>query len=54
MHPDDLKKMWICYRCKSDFIFYSDVDIHKSDTGHSTLEKYDLSSGQFIDNIGSC
>ncbi len=49
MHPDDLKMMWICYECKSDFIFYSDVDNHKSDTGHSMLEKYDLFSSHVID-----
>ena len=51
MHCDDLKKMWICYECRSDFIFYSDVDIHKNDTGHSKVEKYDLFSRQFIDDI---
>src|SRR6187200_1725200 len=46
MHRDDLKKMWICYECKSDFIFYSDVHFHKSDTGHSMLKKYNLFPSQ--------
>jgi hypothetical protein len=54
MHRDDLKKMWICYECKSDFIFYSDVHFHKSDTGHSMLKKYNLFPSQFVDSIGTC
>lgn len=39
MHQDDLKAMWIYHTCKVIFIFHSDVDDHKHQTGHDLIEK---------------
>ena len=39
MHQDDLKAIWICHECKMRFIFHSNVDDHKSSTGHKVIEK---------------
>jgi hypothetical protein len=48
MHPDDLNFLWTCHECKSSFIFQSDVDDHKENTGHSELSKFDLLSGKLL------
>ncbi len=50
MHDEDLKMIWVCDNCKFDFIFHSDVEMHKHETGHLTMEKFDLSSTQVIEN----
>jgi hypothetical protein len=39
MHPDDLKAIWICYECKTVFIFHSDIEDHKDLSGHKMIEK---------------
>jgi hypothetical protein len=39
MHPDDLKAVWICYECRTVFIFHSDIDDHKDLTSHKMIEK---------------
>ncbi len=48
MHPDDLNRIWICHECKCSFVFRSDVDDHKSKSGHLEIEKYDLTSGKLL------
>ena len=39
MHPDDLKAIWICHECRMVFVFHSDIDDHKNLTGHTIIEK---------------
>ena len=53
MHPDDLKMIWICAKCRASFLFRSDVEEHKIKLGHSTIYKYDLLSGKLLDGIGA-
>jgi hypothetical protein len=48
MHPEDLNTIWICHECRSSFVFYSDVEDHKTKMSHSTIEKYDLVSGKLL------
>lgn len=49
MNYHDLKSLWICDICKSDFIFKSDVESHIAETGHNIINKYDLVSSMMID-----
>jgi hypothetical protein len=44
MHPDDLKAVWICHECHKIFVFHSDIDDHKSLSGHAMIEKVTLIS----------
>jgi hypothetical protein len=37
MHPDDLKTMWVCCECRSNFLFHSDVEDHKKEFNHSRV-----------------
>ncbi len=53
MHHDDLKMMWVCNKCRSRFVFHSDVDEHRKKTEHLTIEKYDLKSGKLVDSLGA-
>jgi hypothetical protein len=53
MHPEDLKIIWICVDCLAKFVFHSDVDDHKLHTGHFSIRKYDLLSGEMIMGIDS-
>jgi hypothetical protein len=39
MHPDDLKAIWICHECRMKFLFHSDVEDHRSLSGHKIVEK---------------
>ena len=45
MHPDDLKKVWLCCECGRGFAFNSDVEDHKQQFGHSKMMLYDLQTG---------
>jgi len=48
MHPEDLKILRICVDCRQRFIFHSDWEDHQHQTGHSSMKKYDLLSGEMI------
>jgi hypothetical protein len=37
MHPDDLKKVWLCCECGRSFAFNSDVEDHKRQFRHSKM-----------------
>jgi len=39
MHPDDLNYIWICEECKTRFSFTSDIEEHKTNTGHRSITK---------------
>ncbi len=51
MNDKDLNIVWVCNQCNQNFLFYSDVQDHKSSTGHSKIFKFDLLSGRMIDKI---
>ena len=42
MHPDDLKTMWVCCECRSNFLFHSDVEDHKKEFNHSRVMLCDI------------
>jgi|GEM_PF-234211 hypothetical protein len=48
MHPEDLKILRICVDCLQRFIFHSDWVDHQLQTGHYSMKKYDLLSGEMI------
>ena len=48
MHPEDLKILCICVECRQRFIFHSDWEDHQVETGHYSIKKYDLISGEMI------
>jgi hypothetical protein len=48
MHPEDLKILRICVECRQRFIFHSDWEDHQVETGHYSIKKYDLISGEMI------
>ena len=48
MHPEDLHMLWVCYQCKSRFVFHSDADDHKLESGHLLIRKYDILSGKVL------
>jgi len=50
MNYDDLKSIWICDVCKFDFLFKSDVESHIAETGHKSVNKYDMISSVLIEN----
>ena len=39
LHQDDLKAIWMCHKCRTVFLFHSDVDDHKDLSGHKMIEK---------------
>jgi hypothetical protein len=42
MHPEDLKKIWQCGECGRNFVFYSDVELHKAQFNHSKMISLDF------------
>lgn len=42
MHPEDLKTIWQCGECGQNFVFYSDVEFHKSEFNHSKMISLDF------------
>jgi hypothetical protein len=48
MHPDDLNSIWYCEDCHDSFFFNSDVDDHKTKTGHSKIRKINSIQGRMI------
>jgi len=48
MHPEDLKILRICVDCRQRFMFHSDWEDHQLHTGHYSMKKYDLLSGEMI------
>lgn len=53
MHPEDLKTIWICVECLQRFIFHSDWEDHQLQTGHYSIKKYDLISGEMVIGLNS-
>jgi hypothetical protein len=51
MNDGDLNIIWVCTQCNQNFLFCSDMQDHKSYTGHSRIYKFDLLSGKMIDRI---
>ena len=51
MHKDDLKAMWNCKVCGISFLFFSDMQDHMEKSGHLIIQKYDLSSGKFLESM---
>ena len=51
MNDGDLNIIWVCTQCNQNFLFYSDMQDHRSSTGHSKIYKFDLLSGRLIDRI---
>ena len=51
MNDRDLNIIWVCTQCKQSFLFNSDMQDHKTCTGHSRIHKFDLLSGRMIDSI---
>jgi hypothetical protein len=43
---DDLNNVWVCTNCKASFMFSSDVDDHKEQTGHTEITQINLENGQ--------
>ena len=43
MHPEDLKTVWLCYECRRNFLFHSDVEDHKREFNHSKVMLCDIS-----------
>lgn len=41
MPSDELRHVWICYKCHECFIFEDDKDEHVRTTGHKELGQYD-------------
>lgn len=37
MHPEDLKTVWLCWECRRNFLFHSDVEDHKREFNHSKV-----------------
>jgi hypothetical protein len=37
MHPEDLKTVWLCWECRRNFLFHSDVEDHKREFKHSKV-----------------
>ena len=37
MHPEDLKTVWLCWECRRNFLFHSDVEDHKRESNHSKV-----------------
>jgi hypothetical protein len=37
MHPEDLKTIWLCWECRRNFLFHSDVEDHKRQFNHSKV-----------------
>jgi hypothetical protein len=42
MHPDDLRKVWLCCECRRTFAFTSDIEDHKRQFKHSKIMLYNL------------
>jgi hypothetical protein len=51
MNDGDLNIIWVCTQCNQNFLFYSDMQDHRSSTGHSKIYKFDLLSGRMMDRI---
>ncbi len=51
MKEGDLNIIWVCIQCNQNFLFYSDTQDHKNNTGHCKIFKFDLLSGRMIDRI---
>jgi len=51
MNDGDLNIIWVCTQCNQNFLFYSDMQDHRSSTAHSKIYKFDLLSGRLIDRI---
>jgi hypothetical protein len=51
MNDGDLNIIWVCTQCNQNFLFYSDMQDHRSSTRHSKIYKFDLLSGRMIDRI---
>jgi hypothetical protein len=51
MNDGDLNIIWVCTQCSQNFLFHSDMQDHRSVTGHSKIFKFDLMSGRMIDRI---
>ena len=51
MNDKDLNIVWVCTQCNQNFLFYSDMQDHRSSTAHSKIYKFDLLSGRMIDRI---
>ena len=46
---EDLKKVWVCHECGSNFVFHSDAEDHAKIIGHKNIKKYDMALLDMLD-----
>ena len=44
----DINVVWTCTECNQNFLFNTDIQDHKTNTGHSRIYKFDLMTGRMI------